>query len=166
MDTYFGPISNALEWICFVSTGLASFPWNLAWRLAIMGIQVIIGGLLIDPLCNVGTNILVIKMIINLIRTFCRFLNIVSRANFVPEYVFILLSAASGVYWEYFVRLIVTGTCTCLIALWFDRFKALFTGFMVSQLIQKRDATQGSWKPLKITIFGSDWISSVYIVSK
>ena len=60
-----------------------------------MRVQVFICGLLIDPLCNVGTDFLVSS-------------TLSIGANKLLECVLKLLCGAAGVDWEYFVRLVVT----------------------------------------------------------
>ena len=69
-----------------------------------MRVQVFISGLLINPGRDVLADILVIKLIL----VFSRFVDIVSRTNTIMEYIFILLSGAAGVNWEYSVRLVIT----------------------------------------------------------
>ena len=81
-----------------------------------MRVQIVISGLLLDPGCNVGTNIFVNKLVL-----IFRFVNIFSRTNFILKYFFILLGGAGAVDWEYFVRLVIAAQlANCFVTLCTD----------------------------------------------
>ena len=62
-----------------------------------MRVQIVSSGLLLDPGCDVGADFLIISVLEDL-----------PIANKVLVYFFILLRGASGIDWEYFVRIVIT----------------------------------------------------------
>ena len=61
-----------------------------------MRVQIVISGLLLDPGCNVGADVIIITALVDWPIT-----------NKVLVYFFILLGGAGGVDWEYFVRFVI-----------------------------------------------------------
>ena len=75
-----------------------------------MRVQIVIGGLLLDPLCNVGANFLIINVLVDW-----------SITNKLLVYLLKLLCGAPTVDWKYFVRLVVTALLkNSFVILWAD----------------------------------------------
>ena len=75
-----------------------------------MRVQIVISGLLLDPLCNVGANFLIINVLVDW-----------SITNKLLVYLLKLLSGAPTVDWKYFVRLVVTALLkNSFVILWAD----------------------------------------------